>query len=73
MDGEGQKDKGTDRSGEFLQAARGKRASAMAELGRFLMHNKKWWLAPIILILLLLGLLIFLSGSAIGPFLYTFY
>jgi hypothetical protein len=36
--------------------------------------RKKWWLGPIILILLLLGLLVVLtSGSALAPFIYTLF
>ena len=37
----------------------------------FLMHNKKWWLLPIILILLALSLLVALSSTAVAPFIYT--
>jgi hypothetical protein len=36
--------------------------------------RKKFWLAPIIIILLLLGVLIVLSeGSAVAPFIYTLF
>jgi len=42
----------------------------LREFWHFLVHNKKWWLAPIILVLLLVGLLIVLSGSAFAPFIY---
>jgi len=46
--------------------------SILKEFWAFLSVRKKWWLAPIIIILLLLGLLIFLSqGSAVAPFIYT--
>jgi len=44
-----------------------------AEFVDFLLHNKKWWLTPIILVLLLLGLFIILGGSAAGPFVYTLF
>ena len=37
----------------------------------FLLHNKKWWLLPIILILLALSLLVALSSTAVAPFIYT--
>jgi hypothetical protein len=44
------------------------------DLWGFMKTRKKFWLAPIILILLLLGSLIVLSqGSAIAPFLYTLF
>jgi hypothetical protein len=37
-------------------------------------ERKKFWLAPIILVLLLLGLLIvFAQGSAVAPFIYTLF
>jgi len=39
----------------------------------FLRHNKKWWLAPIIIILLLVGVLVLLSGTAVAPFIYTIF
>ena len=42
----------------------------VAEFTEFLLHNKKWWLAPIILVLLLLGVLVVLGGSGVLPFIY---
>jgi len=39
----------------------------------FLKHNKKWWLLPIIVVLLLFGVLIVLSGTAVAPFIYTLF
>ncbi|MEW6102352.1 MAG: DUF5989 family protein [bacterium] len=40
----------------------------------FLMKRKKFWLLPTIIILLLLGILIFISsGTAISPFIYTLF
>ncbi|MDD2329023.1 MAG: DUF5989 family protein [Lentisphaeria bacterium] len=45
----------------------------MSEFWQFLKHNKKWWLLPIIIILLGLGLLVFLSGTAIAPFIYPLF
>ena len=43
----------------------------LAEFWDFLIHNKKWWLAPIIVALLLMGLLVMLSGTPDVPFIYT--
>ena len=44
------------------------------EMFEFLLKRKKYWLIPIIIILLLIGLLIVLSeGSAIAPFIYTMF
>ena len=47
--------------------------SILAEFWEFLRHNKKWWLLPIVLVLLVFGLLIFLSGTGAAPFIYTFH
>lgn len=43
----------------------------IAEFWDFLIHNKKWWLTPIVLVLLLMGLLVLLSASPAAPFIYT--
>lgn len=55
---------------DFLEQAGRKRGNILREFLDFLRHNKKWWLLPIILILLLLGLIVMLSGTALAPFLY---
>ncbi len=40
----------------------------------FLRTRKKWWLTPIVVFLMLLGLLIVLSeGSAVAPFIYALF
>jgi hypothetical protein len=43
------------------------------ELLDFLRETRKWWLAPILICLLLLGLLVLFGGGAAGPFIYTFF
>jgi hypothetical protein len=45
----------------------------LSELWSFLRYNKKWWLLPILTILLLFGVLLFLSASAAAPFIYTLF
>ena len=45
----------------------------MSEFWVFLAQNKKWWLLPIVLVMLLLGILIMLSGTAAAPFIYTLF
>lgn len=48
--------------------------SILKELWQFLKVRKKWWLGPIIIFLLLLGLLIvFTEGSALAPFIYALF
>lgn len=46
----------------------------LKELWEFMRVRKKFWLAPIIIILLLLGaLLVFTQGSVVAPFIYTLF
>lgn len=48
--------------------------SILKELWDFLKVRKKWWLAPIIIVLVLLGALIVLTEStAVAPFIYTLF
>lgn len=50
------------------------RLSILGEFWSFLRVRKKWWLAPIVLMLLLLGLaLVLAEGSAVAPFIYTLF
>jgi len=44
------------------------------ELWAFMKERKKFWLAPIIIMLLLFGaLIVFTEGSAVAPFIYTLF
>jgi len=46
----------------------------LLEFWGFLRERKKWWLAPIFIVLMLLGLLVvFTEGSALAPFIYTLF
>ena len=46
----------------------------MLQLLKYLSERKKWWLLPIILIIVGLGfIVIFSSHSAIAPFIYTIF
>ncbi len=48
--------------------------SILRELWGFLKVRKKWWLAPIVIFLVLMGALIVLAeGSALAPFIYTLF
>jgi len=51
-----------------------KKLSIILEFWDFLKTRKKWWLAPIVIIMLLMGFLILLTeGSAVAPFIYTLF
>jgi hypothetical protein len=45
----------------------------VAEFLDFLKTSKKWWLTPILVVMLLIGFLIFLGGTAAAPFIYSFW
>jgi hypothetical protein len=45
----------------------------LGEFAGFLAHNKKWWLLPIVVILLAFGLLAVLAASGAAPFIYTLF
>ncbi|MDH4183273.1 MAG: DUF5989 family protein [Nitrospinota bacterium] len=48
--------------------------SIVSEFWDFLKERKKFWLGPIIMVLLLLGaLIIFTEGSAVAPFIYALF
>lgn len=48
--------------------------SLVGELWAFMRARKKWWLLPIIVMMVLVGaLLVFAQGSALAPFIYTIF
>lgn len=48
--------------------------STLRELWKFMRARKKYWLIPIMLVLLLIGgLLVLAQGSAVAPFIYTLF
>ena len=63
-----------DRPSEFERAAKQPGSGFVGELWGFLKSNKKWWMLPIVTLLLLLGLLVlFTQGSPLAPFIYTIF
>ena len=58
---------------EFEKAAADERQSFVAEFVHFLAENKKWWMIPILVVLLLVGALIIAGGSGVAPFIYTLF
>ena len=57
----------------FAEAAEEQQPSLLVEFGEFLMESKKWWLIPILVVLLLVGVLVFLSSSVVAPFIYPIF
>ena len=58
---------------EFDALASEKRSNIAVEFLQFLQHNKKWWLLPLFIVILGLGALVLLSGTALAPFIYTLF
>ena len=61
-----------DRS-DFEKAGDEQPLSLMSEFWVFIKEEKKWWLTPIILVLLLVGVLVALTSSGAAPFIYTLF
>ena len=61
------------KSEDFSEMAEGHQVGIVREFWDFLRYNKKWWLTPIVLVLLIVGVLVFLSGTAAAPFIYTLF
>jgi hypothetical protein len=58
---------------DFAAQASGARGGLASEFVDFLKENKKWWLAPIIISIIGLGMLVLLGGTAAAPFIYTLF
>jgi hypothetical protein len=57
----------------FAQQAEQGRVGALHELWDFLRTNKRWWLTPIVVMLVVVGALSILSASALAPMIYTLF
>jgi Family of unknown function (DUF5989) len=58
---------------EFSERAAERRRGPVAEFLSFVLHNKKWWLTPIIVVLALVAVLVVLGGSGVAPFIYSLF
>jgi uncharacterized protein YdaL len=60
---------------DFQQQAEQAAPGLVSEFIDFVLHNKKWWMIPIVASLLILGLLVFLMSGAggVAPFIYTLF
>jgi hypothetical protein len=54
-------------------AAESQGESLVSEFWAFLAQNKKWWLLPFVIVMLLLGVLIWLGTGPVAPFIYTLF
>jgi hypothetical protein len=58
---------------KFEVRAAEKRTSFAGEFFGFLKHNKKWWMLPMLAVILVMGALVLLGGTPFAPFIYTLF
>lgn len=61
------------KASEFERLSDEPQMGLMAEFWLFIKEEKKWWLTPIILVLLGVGVLVALTSSGAAPFIYTLF
>ena len=62
-----------DAANDFEAFSSEERPGLLREFWDFLAHNKKWWLLPIVITLLLVGILALVGSGAAAPFIYTLF
>jgi hypothetical protein len=58
---------------DFEKVAESEQVGLVAEFWDFARKTKKWWLLPLLLVFVLIGAMLLLSGSAAAPFIYTLF
>ena len=58
---------------DFERDSQSARPGLLADFWDFLKHNKKWWLLPILVVMLLITVLVVLVGTGAAPFIYTLF
>jgi hypothetical protein len=58
---------------KFSEAKPARDRGVVGEFWGLLMENKKYWMIPIIVLLLVFGALVILGGSSAAPFIYTLF
>lgn len=58
---------------EFVRRAAERNSGLMRELLDLICHNKKWWLIPVIVALILIGIVVLLGTTAAAPFIYPLF
>jgi hypothetical protein len=60
-------------AGAFANAAQGRSRGLPSEVWAFARQHKRWWITPIIIILLIVAALVFLGGTGAGPLIYPLF
>ena len=64
---------GESQAEEFASQAAKRSSGLLREFVEFLAHSRKWWMTPIVIMLLLVGMLVVVAGTGVGPLLYTLF
>jgi hypothetical protein len=64
---------GTDQADEFARQAEETQHGILREMVGLWRYNRKWWMVPIILALLLAGVVVTLGGTVVAPFIYALF
>lgn len=62
-----------DKQTEFEKSGKQKDIGLFGEFVGMMKQNKKYWLIPLVLVLILFGVLVILGSSAAAPFIYTLF
>ncbi len=57
----------------LAEEAKKPRIGLLREYFDFIREDRKWWMAPIIFVLLLVGVFVVLGGTSLAPFIYTLF
>ena len=57
----------------FVQAGERKRASSTGEMMHMVRTTRKWWMLPLIMVLVVLGLFLLIQYTGAGPLLYAIF
>jgi len=60
-------------SSEFEELSREQEPSFLREIWTFIKEEKLWWMSPIVIVLLLVGILVALTSTGAAPFIYTLF
>lgn len=63
----------SDQGASKFEKVSGKNSSLLGEIIGFMSQNKKFWLLPIMICFVLIGVVALLSTTAAAPFIYTFF
>ena len=58
---------------DFEHLAKQRPAGLASELVDFFRHSKRWWIPPIVIILVVFGAVVILGASGAAPFIYTLF